>query len=270
MTMIKSRITELKLPYPDGVDRIVRVYVPTHEEGELFPVVYMTDGQSCFDMAEGLYGCWSTHKAADEEMKNSGQGAIIVGIHNDDPENPNPMKRTSDLTPNSIGEIIAPEEMKKIVKPLGDVFDDFIVNTVMPYVEENFPVKTGRNNTAFCGSSMGGLMSFFTSLSHPDKYCAAGVFSPAVMMFSPNDLRSWINKKMTDKMPYLYLYTGAGDELENEIYRCTEILYDILLESYPIELLNEVIILENKHHESAWEPMFKDFLHTFLTRRENF
>ena len=77
-------------------------------------------------------------------------------------------------------------------------------------------------------------------------------------------------QKMTDKMPYLYIYTGAGDELENEIYHCTEILYDILLECYPIELVNEVILLDNIHHESAWEPMFKDFLHTFLTRRDEF
>ncbi len=268
--MIKSKITELKLPYPGEADRVVRVYVPTHEEGETFPVVYMTDGQNCFDMAEGLFGCWSTHKAVDESIKSTGQGAIIVGIHNDDPEHQDPMKRTCDLTPGSIGEILIPEEFQDIGDPAGDVFDSFIINTVMPYIEEHFPVKTGRNNTAFCGSSMGGLMSFFTALTHPDKYCAAGVFSPALIMFTPEVLGNWIQKKITDNMPYLYIYTGAGDELENEICKATEITYDILTECYPPELLNEVILLENKHHESAWEPIFRDFLHTFLTRREEF
>ena len=268
--MTDSKLTEIKLPYPGEGDRVVRVYVPAHEEGETFPAVYMTDGQNCFDMAKGLFGCWSTHKAVDNEIKNSGQGAVIVGIHNDDPEKMNPMKRTCDLLPGSIGDIIIPEQMQGMVKPLGDVFDDFVVNTVMPYIEKNFPVKTGRNNTAFCGSSMGGLMSFFTSLSHPDKYCAAGVFSPAMMMFTPDDLRKWINSKLTDNMPYLYIYTGAGDPLEQDIYEITEITYDILTECYPLEKLNEVVLLENRHHESAWEPIFGDFLHTFLTRREEF
>ena len=160
--------------------------------------------------------------------------------------------------------------MKMLIDPLGDVFDSFIVNTVMPYVEANCPVKKGRNNTAFCGSSMGGLMSFFTSVSHPDKCCAAGVFSPALMMFSPEVIGNWIRKNLTDPMPYLYFYTGAGDELENVIYHVTEDVYAVLTECYPLDKLNEVILLENKHHESSWEPIFKDFLHTFLTRREEF
>lgn len=273
--MIDSKITELKLPYPGEAGRVVRVYVPAHKEGETFPAVYMTDGQNCFDMAEELYGCWYTHKAVDEEIKSSGQGAVIVGIHNDDPVNHDPMKRTCELAPATIGEIIISEEVfpegfEGSLNPSGEVFEDFIINTVMPYIEENFPVKTGRNNTAFCGSSMGGLMSFFTALSHPEKYCAAGVFSPAMILFTPDDIEKWVHKKLVDKMPYLYIYTGAGDKLEKNIYHATESMYDILTECYPPELLNEVVLLENKHHESAWEPIFKDFLHTFLTRRNEF
>ena len=66
-------------------------------------------------------------------------------------------------------------------------------------------------------------------------------------------------------MPYLYLYTGAGDELEQYICRSTEQVYDILVECYPPERLNEVVLLDQPHHERAWEPIFRDFLHLFLS-----
>ena len=71
-------------------------------------------------------------------------------------------------------------------------------------------------------------------------------------------------------MPYLYIYTGAGDELEKIIYQSTEMTYNVLSECYPVEKLNETVLLENIHHETAWSEIFKDFLHTFLARRNEF
>ncbi|MEF2884239.1 MAG: alpha/beta hydrolase-fold protein, partial [Ruminococcus sp.] len=81
--MIQEQITTLTLPYPLG-DKRVRVYVPAHEEGETFPVVYMTDGQNLFESENLQFGCWYTREAVAEERAQSGMAAIIVGIHNDD------------------------------------------------------------------------------------------------------------------------------------------------------------------------------------------
>lgn len=264
--MIQEQITTLTLPYPLG-DKLVRVYVPAHEEGETFPVVYMTDGQNLFEDTDLRFGCWYTREAVAEERSRSGQAAIIVGIHNDE----SPRQRANELTPKSIGTVMLPpdmpEEERVHVNPSGEVFDDFVVNTVMPAVEAQFPVRKGRNETAFCGSSSGGLQSYFTALSHPDKFCAAGVFSPALMFYSPEDMRSWIASVMRDNMPYLYFYMGGGDELEQILAIGMDRTYDILMELYPPEKLSSVILPDQKHHESAWAPIFKDFLHTFLVRR---
>ena len=46
--------------------------------------------------------------------------------------------------------------------------------------------------------------------------------------------------------------------------------YNVLSEFYPVEKLNETVLLENIHHETAWSEIFKDFLHTFLARRNEF
>lgn len=258
--MIDEKIFELCLPYPEKGERLVRVFVPTHGESEKLPVIYMTDGQNLFDEESSGWGCWHTRESVRAERKLSGKAAIIVGIHNDN------IWRDNELTPGSIGKVIAADDMDNYTAPEGEIFDRFVTETVMPEVESRFPVKTGRENTAFCGSSSGGLQSFFTSLSHPEKFRAAGVFSPAFLLYSENDLRAWIGKISAPKLPYLYIYTGDGDELEHRIFVSVELTYDILAELYPPELLAEVILPDQKHNEAAWEQVFGDFLHTFLNR----
>lgn len=258
--MIKENLYEIYLPYPNEDDRRVRVFVPAHHEGERLPVVYMTDGQNLFDEESAAWGCWFTREAVREEQQNSGKSAIIVGIHNDS------IKRDNELTPKSIGEVIAAKDMVNFTAAEGEIFDGFVLNTVKPAIEAQFPVKKGRDNTAFCGSSSGGLQSFFTALSHPEAFCIAGVFSPAFLLYSEDDMRRWIYSRLTENLPYLYIYTGAGDELEQRIYNSVDRTYDILTECYPPEQMTEIVLLDQKHHEKAWEPVFRDFLHTFLNR----
>lgn len=162
--------------------------------------------------------------------------------------------------PNLIIKIMA----KMFARPRGEKFDDFIMNSVIPCVEQKFPVKTGRENTAFCGSSSGGLFSFYTALSHPDIYGFAGVFSPAFIMFRPEDLEKWVSSKLTDEMPFLSMYMGNGDDKERELYNGFEACCDILGRCYPDgqykKTVNEIAL----HHETAWEPMFRDLLGKML------
>ena len=56
--MTEEKIFDLYLPYPKMEDRLVRVYVPKHEDGEKLPVIYMTDGQNLFEEEKCRYGCW--------------------------------------------------------------------------------------------------------------------------------------------------------------------------------------------------------------------
>ncbi|MBQ3330733.1 MAG: hypothetical protein IJG87_06095 [Ruminococcus sp.] len=263
--MIKEELIELSLPYYTGRNKTVRVFVPEHEEAEKLPVIYMTDGQNLFeDDRPGQYGCWYTREAVREARKSTGRAAIIVGIHNDE----NEIQRARELTPKSIGDICfpddIPEEMREMLIPQGELFDDFVINTVMPVIEKRFPVKTGRSAAAVCGSSSGGLAAYYTALSHPDRFCLSGVFSPAFPLYSAADIISWTASRLCDPTPYLYFYSGAEGEMEKAICESTEAVYDAITAFYPPELLNEVILFDQPHHESAWAPIFRDFLHKFL------
>lgn len=196
--MVDTKLHTIKLPYPDKGDRTVWIYVPSHSDGEKLPVVYMTDGQNLFDDNSTPHGSWEVVKAVENEQKSGVGNAVIVGIDNGN------AWRDSELTPKSIGEVQHLEMFCEDFKPEGEIFDDFLMNTVIPYVEN---------------------------------------------------------------MPYLYIYTGNGDELEEMIFESTEMLYELLEESfYPYDRMNEVILFENAHNEKSWREIFPDFLHTFLSR----
>lgn len=264
--MKKAEIISLSLPYPGLADRKIRVYLPEREDGETLPVIYMTDGQNLFDEETSTFGCWHVVDTMLAERENSGKSAIIVGVHNDDASHP--LQRTKELTPAGIGPLVyppeIPEEIKSMLDCEGEIFDSFVIDTVMPAIEARFPVKTGRENTAFCGSSSGGLQAFFTALSHPDLFCAAGVLSPAFELYRPEDIESWIKAHIGGELPYLYIYSGGGDDLERRILDSVELTCVSLDKYYPSDRFTKIIMPEKPHHESAWEPVFADFLREFL------
>lgn len=268
----EESLTVLSLPYSAERNVTVRVYVPAHEEGDTLPVIYMTDGQNLFEDTTVKYGCWYTREAVRAEQKANGQAAIIVGIHNDGSE----MERTNDLTPLSMGgldlpseETAAPlvKEQLKQFKPAGEAFDDFVIKTVMPAVEKQFPVKKGRQNTAVCGSSSGGLECFYIAMSHPDIFGACGAFSPVFHFYFKNDLEAWVRSKIKDEMPLMYLYVGGGDEQERSLVDNVEWMYQLLEDCYPNKdtRLKKAYDDDMPHNECAWEAYFPEFLHWFLT-----
>lgn len=260
--MVKSELNEILLPYPVRGDKKIWVYVPERNEGDEFPVIYMTDGQNLFEENATPFGCWDVITAVENEQKNGSTGAVIVGIDNGS------VYRDSELTPDSIGEVQHRDLLNDIFTPEGEIFDAFLMNTVIPYIEEHYPVKAGRENRSVCGSSSGGLQAFFEGVEHSGEFAFIGALSPAFLLYSESDWKSYLAPRMSSVMPYLYLYSGAQGEEENMIFESVEMMYDLLIEiGYPNESLNEVVLLENEHNEKAWKEIFKDFLHTVLCRR---
>jgi len=63
-----------------------------------------------------------------------------------------------------------------------NAFDNFIndlSNDLMPFINSNYSVKQGRENTAIAGLSMGGRESLFIGFKKLDKFAYIGAFSPA-------------------------------------------------------------------------------------------
>lgn len=113
-----------------------------------------------------------------------------------------------------------------------DHYDDFVydlTDSLMPYVEEHWSVKTGRENTAIAGFSMGGRESLYVSLMRPDLigYVAASSPAPGIVpasdSFIANHLGSYkldgVNRmknedfKFNDSdLPYLLMIAGGTND----------------------------------------------------------
>lgn len=58
-----------------------------------------------------------------------------------------------------------------------DLFKDELVDVIIPFTEQNYRVRSGRENRAIAGLSMGGGTSFRIGMLHPDQFAWVGVFS---------------------------------------------------------------------------------------------
>ncbi len=93
-----------------------------------------------------------------------------------------------------------------------DNFINLLIKEIMPYMEQNYSIKTGRENTAITGFSMGGRESLNIGFSRPDLFGYVGAMCPAPGLME--DQIKPENLKFTDIEPYLLLVSaGSNDTL---------------------------------------------------------
>lgn len=94
-------------------------------------------------------------------------------------------------------------------------YDNFInelTKEIMPYMEQHYSIKTGRDNTAITGFSMGGRESLFIGFSRPDLfgYVGAMCFAPGLTI----DLIKESDLKFGSTSPYLLMVSaGSNDQI---------------------------------------------------------
>jgi predicted alpha/beta superfamily hydrolase len=142
-----------------GRDHKIRGYLPPgYDENTLseFPVVYMQDGQNLFFPAEAFLGQnWAVDKTGDVlRAMNAVEDFIILGVYSGD-------------------------RMSEYTKPGYELYARSLVEEVVPEVERR-GIRVGRHrrHRSVWGSSLGGVVSFYTVWQHPD------VFGSAVCMSS--------------------------------------------------------------------------------------
>lgn len=151
-----------------GLDRSrpLRIYLPPGygSSDERYPVLYMHDGQNLFDDATSYVGEWGVDEALNTLAQTHGLKLIVVGIDHGD------QHRMTELNPL---------DNARFGKAEGDAYLDFLVQQVKPLIDRDYRTLPGQPHTAIMGSSMGGLISHYALLRHPDIFSKAGIFSPA-------------------------------------------------------------------------------------------
>jgi len=81
-------------------------------------------------------------------------------------------------------------------------YESFFFKEFVPYIEKTYPVKTGKNNTAIAGLSMGGFGASYYAFTYPDKYCLCYAMSGAV---------EGIGQAITPSVPTIFQTKGYNE-----------------------------------------------------------
>lgn len=146
-----------------GTDRKANVILPPdYSADKEYPVLYLLHGIG------GDQNEWINGGAAKVigNMWADGEAEDMIVVF------PNVRAREDDR--GNPPDTYDPEHFKAFDNFINDLRDD-----LMPYMEANYPIKTGKENIAVAGLSMGGREALYIGFSMPDTFGHIGAFCPA-------------------------------------------------------------------------------------------
>ena len=197
-----------------------------------YPVFYMNDGQNVFDPATSSFGYdWQADEVTDSLIKAGAiDEIIIVGIYN-----------------------TADRGQEYIYTNLGYTYMDFVVNKLKPFIDKEYRTLPDKKNTAICGSSAGGLISFMIAWNYPEIFSKAACLSPAFKIQELNYVDTIVNYSGKEKNIKLYIDNG-GIGIDSELLPGTHEMIKAL-QNKGYELGKDIIWYVDKnapHFETAW------------------
>jgi predicted alpha/beta superfamily hydrolase len=164
----------------------IRGYMPPgYDENTLgsFPVLFMQDGQNLFFPEEAFMGSdWKVETTGDTlRAMNAVGDFIILGIHSDD-------------------------RMTEYTKPGYERYARSLAEEIVPEIGRR-GVRGGghRRERVVCGSSLGGVVSFYTVWQHPEVFAAAVCMSST---FSYQD--DLIDRVLAEPVRDIGVYLDSG------------------------------------------------------------
>jgi enterochelin esterase-like enzyme len=154
-----------------GVQRRMHVYTPPgYENGtEKYPVFYLLHGGGDDDFG------WSTIGRAGFILDNliAAKKAVPMVVVMPNGSLPQP----KDMPPRPArGETPSPE-FQKAMEAVMMRFTHEVLSDVIPVIEKTYRVKTGTENRALAGLSMGGGQTLGLLISKPDHFAYVGIWS---------------------------------------------------------------------------------------------
>jgi enterochelin esterase-like enzyme len=191
-------IRDLASGVPGLKSRDVYVYLPPgYDEGDKrYPVLYLQDGQNCWDdpVEPFGHGGWGVNLQGDELIR-AGRVApfIAVGVGNT-------VDRMAEYGPGP-----------DVISAARHPYLRFLVGTLKPLIDQRYRTRPDAKSTGIMGASMGGLIALQATLLHPDVFGQAGCVSPSFVVFDAEPAPYARLVRQVGKVPVrLYFHNGTG------------------------------------------------------------
>lgn len=152
-------------------ERDISVYVPPgyeQEEGRSYPLLVLQDGQNLFDPETAFIRgrTWRVAEQADAAIEaGEVEPLVIAGVANAGE------RRLAEYTPTRDW---------KLGGGQARLYGEMLIRELLPFLHARYRLRMGAEQTGLGGSSLGGLVSLWLGLQHPEIFGRLAVMSPSV------------------------------------------------------------------------------------------
>ena len=228
------------------------IYLPDSYEKQpekRYPVMYMFDGHNVFFDSDATFGkSWGMNKYMTESKKE----LIIVAVECTHEGN----YRLQEYSP-----ITYENATFGKVKGKGNVYMNWMVNTLKPYIDNHYRTMPDRKNTIICGSSMGGLMALYAATVYNHVFQRAACLAPSLWV-SPGKVLEMVARAHIRHDTCIYMDYGSKEMFNHAANAEALISTSHLLLTKRVNLALRVVP-DGDHSEASWErqiPIFMECL----------
>jgi predicted alpha/beta superfamily hydrolase len=227
---------------PDARDIIVYLPPGYDEETErTYPVLYMHDGQNLFDGRTSFIAgrTWQMHEHADAGIEAGEiEPLVIVGIYNTGE------RRLAEYTHEREGPRGGGE---------AEHYGRLLTEELLPWIAGEYRVRTDRESTGVGGSSLGGLVTLYLGLSHPERFGKLAVMSPSVW-WNHKSILGYLNERAPQIWDRPRLWLDVGDhEGRKTLHDAEQLARRLKANGWaPGETLHFERVAGGTHDEASW------------------
>jgi predicted alpha/beta superfamily hydrolase len=232
--------------------RDVIVYLPPDYDDEperAYPVLYMQDGQNLFDGRTSFIRdrTWQMREQTDEVIEaGEVEPLIIVGIYNTGE------RRLAEYTHERDWQRGGGE---------ADRYGLLLTEELMPWIANQYRVRTDRESTGLGGSSLGGLVTLYLGLRHAHYFGKLAVLSPSVW-WNHKSILGYLNERAPQIWERPKVWLDVGDREGKRTLRDAETLARRLKANgwVPGVSLHFERAHDGTHDEPSWARRVKPML----------
>jgi predicted alpha/beta superfamily hydrolase len=237
--------------------RFLRVWLPpgyddAQNAGRRYPVLYLNDGQNLFESSTSFTGVeWGVDETADRLIREVAvPPMIIVGIDNTGKD------RLREYMPHR-------SMHPMMLRVQGRYYPDFLMKEVMPFIERNYRIATGPENTGLGGSSLGALIALYTATVRPGVIGRLLLESPSLWASHRQAIKESRVVRIWPERVFLAVGTAETENAERSRTVVDDVkeLGAIIRRAVLSEKRLRLVIGEGAgHNESAWAARFPEAL----------
>ena len=203
-------------------------------------------------------------RGALEKLRDTLKPFIVVAIHM-----PSDRMAGYGLADRAAGHSVLSPTKYGPVGANAHAYSEWVVRTLVPYVDTHWPTQANARGRAILGWSLGGINAFSIGWNYPEVFGRIGAFSPSFWLADARDAR--IAQALVARSPAktgLHAYFAVGTK-EEEGDRDHDGVIDVIDDANELAALlrerggNDVVVVElpgGIHRQNSWAEMLPGFL----------